>query len=651
MRYITLFTLLAGGILLAQDRPPSPAPPFRAGANLVRVDVYASKDGVPITDLRQDDFEIREDGAAQTIESFEYVSVPTGGSEAARVQPNSIEAGRQMAADPRARVFVVFLDSYHMDPQAAQQLRTPVRRFLEEALGPDDLVAVITPEESVASLTFTRRTTVLAGLLAKTTEWMLRDHAGHVRPLDEEERLLERCFPLNSPTFTQLVRRRREQRTLDALQALTLHLGALRDERKTVLVATLGWELYEPDARIVSETPNPGQPGTHPLSTVAGAEACRSAQTSLSRLDHRNRMRAITGDANRNNVSFYPLSPLRGGVSPSPTGPGGLLRLSALREMAEETDGTAIVNTNEFAGPMQKLIADSASYYLLGYQSTNTKDDGRFRRITVVSRRPGLTIRARRGYRALSAAEVKVTTARPAAAPADDAVVRAVSGLASAAVAVPLRLRATAWSAASGTGGSIRLIGELDAALRTRREWTSGGSAEIMVLQDGGAGARQRTDVPPAGTFGVTVPVAGANPTERFEVRVVLRPSGGGESVSQNLFVSAGAGVFRGPALIHRQGPGTGGRMIETADPRVRRGDQLRLEVPVTSMDGVTARLVDRNGQLLAVPVSLTSRQDPADDLTWLLAHVALAPLSPGDYAVVLTGGGESQVTGFRVTP
>ena len=67
--------------------------------------------------------------------------------------------------------------------------------------------------------------------------------------------------------------------------------------------------------------------------------------------------------------------------------------------MAENSDGLAIVNTNDLREPAQRLAADLSSYYLLGYQSTNPKLDGRFRSIKVTVKRPGVQVRARRGYR------------------------------------------------------------------------------------------------------------------------------------------------------------------------------------------------------------------------------------------------------------
>jgi hypothetical protein len=47
-----------------------------------------------------------------------------------------------------------------------------------------------------------------------------------------------------------MILRRREKRTLDALENLVVYLRGVRDERKAVLVITNGWRLYGPDDRL-----------------------------------------------------------------------------------------------------------------------------------------------------------------------------------------------------------------------------------------------------------------------------------------------------------------------------------------------------------------------------------------------------------------
>jgi hypothetical protein len=83
----------------------------------------------------------------------------------------------------------------------------------------------------------------------------------------------------------------------------------------------------------------------------------------------------------------------------------------SLRALAEETGGFASLTSNDFTTAFQRIVDENSSYYVLGYYSTNEKRDGRFRRLEVRLARPGLAVRARKGYTAPSgrlAADKKV---------------------------------------------------------------------------------------------------------------------------------------------------------------------------------------------------------------------------------------------------
>src|SRR5437667_2770060 len=145
----------------AQPPQNPPQPTFRTEANYVRVDVFPTKDGVPIPDLTQGDFDVLENGAPQRIEQFEHVVIRGNIPQDLRAEPNTVAESRAMAASARARVFVVFLDTYHVDVAASHNIRKPLTDALDRLIGQDDLVGVMTPEMAATDVTFARKTTTI----------------------------------------------------------------------------------------------------------------------------------------------------------------------------------------------------------------------------------------------------------------------------------------------------------------------------------------------------------------------------------------------------------------------------------------------------------------------------------------------------------
>ena len=420
-------------------------PTFRGGANYVRVDMFATTNGEPVEDLRLDELELLEDGARQQIETFEHVKVRPAGPQETRVEPNSVAEGRQMAAEARARVFVIFLDTYHTQIEGSANMRLPLVRFLDRLLGQDDLVALMTPEMSVNDLTFGRKTVVISNIMQNEWTWGRRGRLSTDN--DPIESLYETCFPNVGDmegVAAEMKERRRERLTLDALDDLMISLRGLREERKAVITVSEGWRLFTENQRLAraSRTGAPPIPriGVNPGGRItsdrdssrAGAmdvSQCDADRMAFALMDNERRVRDLVDAANRANVTFYPVYPRGLAVFDAPIGPerppspaqdrSNLnARIDNLRVLAEQTDGLAVVNTNDIEGGLRRVVADLSSYYLLGYYSTNTKLDGRFRSITVRVKRPGVQIRARRGYRGLTADELLTTRDGGAAAPA-----------------------------------------------------------------------------------------------------------------------------------------------------------------------------------------------------------------------------------------
>jgi len=118
---------VAGAALAIAQAGSTPQPPqqeqkpptFRTEANFVRVDAYPTRNGQPVLDLTAEDFEVVEDNKLQSIQTFEHVVVTPAGPEAQRSEPNTIGESRQLVANPRNRVFVLFLDTPHVSVEGS----------------------------------------------------------------------------------------------------------------------------------------------------------------------------------------------------------------------------------------------------------------------------------------------------------------------------------------------------------------------------------------------------------------------------------------------------------------------------------------------------------------------------------------------------
>ncbi len=117
-----------------QQQPPQPRPQFRAETNFVRVDVYPTKGGVPVQDLSEEDFEVSEDNTPQKIESFEHIVINPAGPQDAMVEPSSPSQALQLVADPKRRVFVIFLDTHNVPYGGSHDIKQPLIDLMRRVL-------------------------------------------------------------------------------------------------------------------------------------------------------------------------------------------------------------------------------------------------------------------------------------------------------------------------------------------------------------------------------------------------------------------------------------------------------------------------------------------------------------------------------------
>ena len=653
---------VAASLAQTPATPQQKPPVFRAGATYVSVDVYPRRDGRFLDGLRAEDFQVFEDGKPQRIENFSLIRIEPNTPVEERREPSSLADAERQAADPRNRVFVIYLDLYHTTVSGSHSARQPIVNFLNRTIGPTDLFGVLTPEVPVSALTFGRRTETIEAELTKEWYWGRAGTAdGLIRT--PAEQLLQTC--IRGEEADRLVGRHREDLLFTSLENLVRRLNGLRDERMHVIFISEGWSPAEPDTQLLrhvrGSAANVGVgPGGRIMAGDPRQNSCDSTIARLATMDFRERFLQLLREATRANVSFHPVDVggLKVGLAiadaefaPRGAGPEEFAQaaaardartreaLNTLRDLATATDGRAVVQTNDLDGGLRRIADDLQAFYLLGYYSTNPATDGRFRRIEVKIPQPGVSLTARRGYLAPSEAMVKAADAERARAAAAAAVPAAVTeALASLA---RVRPDATSYGHAVRTPTGLAITAELTTRELTSGRWRTGG--EVRATVSGGSPTAPPPTIVaiPAGTRSVVIPI-NLDASDRGPWRVGLEFTNGTAKLEQTLDVRAPADGRLGDAVWLRAGSAASTPLRPTAEPMFRRTERLRLEWAATSPPAPRlARVLNRQGEPLAIGSAVT--EITRDGHTVIAVDVALAPLADGDYLVELSAGeGES---------
>jgi VWFA-related protein len=322
---------LAGTVALhSQQIPQPPQPPtptFRAGVELVQVDVFVTdEDGRPVRGLTQDDFEVFERRQPQTITTFAAVDIPP--SPGLRVETD-VEPDVMTNDVQDARVYLFALDG--AGAANALRARAFLRGFLDRHFRENDMAAVVTGQ----------------GLATD----------GH--DFTHNRRLLLTAINKYSGGAADL----RDLR--DRVEFLARMPGA----RKAVLWITEGVAFDSYDI----------------VDYQGGV---------LSRMNEY--AHGIISAATRGNIRIYPINPAA--LDPFALGPGHLEQRAKFFAVGEVTGGFGLIDSNNFAGAFERLIQETSTYYILGYESSAERRPGRYTEFDVRVKRPGLKVKARPGY-------------------------------------------------------------------------------------------------------------------------------------------------------------------------------------------------------------------------------------------------------------
>jgi VWFA-related protein len=351
MRLVLTFALA-----LSASAPPSN--PEAALATTTLDVVVEDARGQAIETLGPADFSVTEPTGPLTIDAVRFVHA-TGTATGGLAAPINSPAEEVAAVADTRRLIAIFLDEFHVTPgSGADRVREALVRFVKEDLGPDDLIVVLKPLDSLLDIRLTRDRSAAIHAI-ESFDPRRGDYAPRTT--------FERNFIAGAPARIESAR---AQIAASSLDALATHLGQFSPARKTLIVVSEGF------ARSMRRR---------------GDDLLPSVES-------------VVAAANRAHVSIYPIEPLSG--PPSDLSPDGPTRdaaeearlRDALRLLAEGTAGRATAAADDLAVGLRRVLRDASGYYVLTLSRGDAQRDGRFHPVDVAIRRPGLTARVRQGY-------------------------------------------------------------------------------------------------------------------------------------------------------------------------------------------------------------------------------------------------------------
>lgn len=395
-------------VLSAQQQPV-----FRAGVQVVEVDARVfDANGRFVTTLTRDDFDVIEDGVPQTIVALSLIDTARTSSTSTPSTVPPTPAGVHAPTPPPRQTWIFFFDLNHLTPgDGFDRAKEAVRTFITEQLPDGDMAGILAGGKMINNRLSSNRAEMLSALSA-------------VRPLGEARvRMIELTRewpPLRDDEEALRIARDEREAVQHAAQracsadpsSCTFADQAVREKarRLSTNIQVSTRETYQAINGLASG-----------LARVPGPKTVVFLSDGFTTFGMENALRTLVGQAGRAGARIYAID-VRGlsrvnrpGFLDAPTyddaaGAGTVFDAFAdgVNSLAVDTGGLMIRNENNIGRALDMVAADAVTYYVIGYQPTNTAFDGTYRKIQIRVKRPDVSVRARQGYLALDPSKMLV---------------------------------------------------------------------------------------------------------------------------------------------------------------------------------------------------------------------------------------------------
>jgi VWFA-related protein len=382
-----------------QDRQSPPV--FATRTDLVLVDfVVLDKSDRVVTGLTAADFVVKEDGKVRPIASFKGFApnepVADAGPDEVIVEP--FPAAAPPPAPTPSAVAVVFVDDGQMSPAEAVRLKPALKKLIETLAERNGALVLLAPwsKISLAEVVEGNRATFSAAI-DRIRGRRVEDHSSF--PIADAEaiaikrgdntmlaRVIARFIAFNPGLDPNSAAATATSRATEVAHDARIR----REDAYGVLLNSLDWLVR--------------QPGRHSVVMVSGgfaydSDEARQQQEVVTRSLLANApihfvdSRGLQGMGRYQGVEYGPALDRDAGETPFAFSEAA----EGSSNLAEDTGGLTIRNTNDMSKGLTRLLDMTSTYYLLGYEPPEHKKPG-FRKIKVETLKKGYRVIARRGY-------------------------------------------------------------------------------------------------------------------------------------------------------------------------------------------------------------------------------------------------------------
>lgn len=391
---------------------------------LIQIDVTVTdKDGKVVTDLKPEDFEVYENKEKQQITNFSFVSaVP----QEPITPPQKTEKNKQtniplppvpVRPEQVRRTIALVVDDLGLSFESTYFVRRSLKKFVDEQMQPNDLVAVIRTGSGAGALQqFTSDKRQLYAAI-EAIKWNPLGRAGVSAFAPIEPTPLENAQSAGADVSQEDIDEEKQRindfnnfredifsvGTLGAINFVVKGMDELPG-RKSIMLFSDGFVICPPN--------DPDRCTRIKDSLKQLTDLCNRAAVSIYSLDARGL--AYTGITAADNVSGNPQQ-IQNALS---TRSAELFdKQEGLAYLANETGGRSFFNNNDFNKSLDKALEDQKGFYLIGYQpDTETFDPQkrRFNELNIKVKRPGVSVRYRSGFFGVADRKVVPTQKTPA---------------------------------------------------------------------------------------------------------------------------------------------------------------------------------------------------------------------------------------------